>query len=205
MPQDFVPESFQNRHDWLKNISDEIGSFAADLDLDSGDVSAVVAKLAPLIAKYGIVLDRQRDLDAAVGGANDAFDDEISDLRRMFGEWRKKPGYNNGIGQALGIVTTGALPDPATIKPTLKAEAFRGFVRLSGRKNYAETVNLYMRVQTTTAWRLIGPKRKTFPFDDQTPLAQPGVAEWREYMAVPVIGDTEVGISSDIVPVLYGG
>ena len=206
MPQDFIPDSFQNRYDWLKNIDDRIDDYAADLNLDSGEVSAVKVILAPLIAKYGVVLDRQRDLDAAVGGANDAFDDDEAELRRIFGEWRKKSGFNDGIGRALGIVGIGGTRDPAAIKPKInKLEAFSGHVRVTGRKNYAESVDIQMRRVGTAPWTTVVSKRRTFPFDDQTPLAQPGVPEQREYRLVPFIGDTAVGQPSDAVSVLYGG
>ena len=181
MADAIVPDSFQNRHDWLKNLHDEIDTHALALGLDSGEVSTVKTILAPLVAKYADVLDKARDLDTSVGTAGDAFDDQIAELRRTFGEWRKKAGYNDGIGRALGITSTGGKPDPATIKPTLKAQAHRGFVRLSGRKNYAETVNLYMRRRGETTWRLVVAKRKTFPFDDQTPLATAGLPEERDY------------------------
>ena len=48
-------------------------------------------------------------------------------------------------------------------------------------------------------------KRKTFPFLDETPLAQPGIPEQREYMARGVKGDDEIGQDSDIVTVTYAG
>lgn len=52
---------------------------------------------------------------------------------------------------------------------------------------------------------LVATKRTGFPFDDDAPLAQAGVAETREYMAMCVTGDEEFGQPSDIVSVLYGG
>ena len=42
------------------------------------------------------------------------------ELRRIFGIWRKQSGYNDGIGQALNIASTGGKPDPDTIKHYLK-------------------------------------------------------------------------------------
>ncbi len=41
--------------------------------------------------------------------------------------------------------------------------------------------------------------------DDDSPLAQPGTPETREYQAIGVLADKEVGQPSDIVSVLYGG
>ena len=78
-----------------------------------------------------------------------------------------------------------------------------GHIRITGRKNYAQTVNIYTRLRSVTAWRLLVAKRMTFPFDDQTPPAQAGVPEEREYMARGVIGDTEIGLPSDIVTATF--
>lgn len=57
----------------------------------------------------------------------------------------------------------------------------------------------------TAAWMLIGIRRMKFPFDDQTPLQSPGVAESREYQARAVVGEAEVGLPSDIVQVTFAG
>ena len=66
-------------------------------------------------------------------------------------------------------------------------------------------MNIYLRVAGAAAWTLIGIRRQKFPFDDQTPLKTPGVAESREYQARAVVGDAEVGVPSDIVGVTFGG
>jgi hypothetical protein len=88
---------------------------------------------------------------------------------------------------------------------TIKAEAQPGVVRITGSKDYAELVNIYMRVVGTAAWTLVGIKRKKFPFEDQTPLKSAGMAEAREYAARGVIDDNEVGQMSDIVQVAFAG
>jgi hypothetical protein len=62
-----------------------------------------------------------------------------------------------------------------------------------------------MRLVGTVSWVLVGIRRKKLPFDDQTPLKVAGVPEQREYQAVGVIGDNEVGQPSDIVQVAFGG
>ena len=191
-------------HDWAKNIHDNLDQYAAALGLDSGEISAIKSRLSLMIINYKAVLDAQRVFDTTVGTANAGFDTAAPELRRQFAARRKSAGYHDGIGSTLGIAPTGGKAAPASIKPRLKAESHHGFVRITGRKNYAETVNISMRIAGQTQWKLVVAKRKTFPFDDQTPPAQPGAAERREYMAIGCIGDAEVGQPSDIVTVLHG-
>ena len=204
MPEDYIPDSFQNRYDWAKNIHDNLDQYAAALGLDSGEVSTIKGRLSAIVTNYKAVLDAQRVLDTTVGTANSGFDVAAPELRRQFAACRKSVGYNDGIGSALAIAPVGGKAAPASIKPRLKAESHLGFVPITGRKSYAETVNIYMRIAGQTQWKLVVAKRKTFPFDDQTPPAQPGVAERREYMAIGCIGDSEVGQPSDIITVLHG-
>jgi hypothetical protein len=202
---DYIPDSFENRFLWFRNLHDRLPDFAGQLGWTPAQVSAFQASLAPHIARLQAILDAEAALDAAIGAEKTAFADNDEALRGKINEIKAAPGFDDGIGQALKIFTTGGRPAPADIKPTLKAEAQMGHVRLTGRKDYAETVNLYMRRKGATAWTLIGPKRKRFPFDDQTPLATPGTPEQREYFAHGVIGDDEVGQPSDIVPATFAG
>lgn len=62
-----------------------------------------------------------------------------------------------------------------------------------------------MRLKGQTQFKLIATNRTRFPFDDDSPLAQPGTPETREYQAIGVLADKEIGQPSDIVSLLYGG
>jgi hypothetical protein len=205
MASDYIPDSFENRLGWFKNLHDRIGDFSAQLGWTAQQVTDFKGFLAPHIAGLQAIVDAQTALDRAIGGERTRFADDEEQLRKEVNLIKGSRGFDDGIGEALKIFTTGGKPDPANIKPTLKAEAQRGQVRITGRKNYAETVNIYTRRKNETAWRLLVAKRTTFPFEDQTPLAQPGVPEEREYQAMGVNGDTEIGQPSDIVSAVFGG
>jgi hypothetical protein len=53
-------------------------------------------------------------------------------------------------------------------------------------------VNVYMRVQGTSVWILLGRDTRS-PYIDITPLAHPGTPEVREYRVRGVIDDVEIG------------
>lgn len=131
--------------------------------------------------------------------------DRKAELQSLFTEIKANPGCTAGMAKDMGLVTTSSKPAPADLQPTIKAAAQPGSVRVAGSKDYADLVNIYMRVAGTAAWTLIGIRRQKFPFDDQTPLKPPGVAETREYEARAVVGDDEVGVPSDIASVTFAG
>lgn len=206
MPHDYIPDSAENRYNWLVNLKTEFNKVAVStLAWNAERVAAFNVLLDVLIAAYKKVVDAQRALDQATQDAADLFDEQDTPLREGVNQIKGSPGFTDGIGAAMKIFTDNSKPQPADIKPTLRVEARRGFVRLTGSKNYAQMVNIYMRLLGETQWRLIGVKRSRFPFDDQTPLKIPGIPETREYMAAGVIGDEEVGQPSDIVSAVFAG
>ena len=84
-------------------------------------------------------------------------------------------------------------------------EAQRGRVKIEGRKPGFEAVNLYFRKKGDVQWKLIAVRKRKFPYFDEQPLTTPGTPEVREYMAIGVIKDEEVGQPSEIKEVVYAG
>jgi hypothetical protein len=103
------------------------------------------------------------------------------------------------------VIGGGDTFDAEAYKPTLTAEDFPGYVRIKGKKSGVQAMNLYVRLKGQSEWKLLVARRSKFPFDDDSPLAVSGTPETREYRAVGVVSDEEVGQPSDIVSVVYGG
>ena len=114
------------------------------------------------------------------------------------------PGYTEAIGEALGIVPSGAPFDPnayqAEIISAINTNS-GGEVTIRFRKTYGKIdgVNVYSRLQGQADWKLLGFK-KLSPYLDETPLAQPGVPEVREYRVRAVHNDVEIGLFRDVTP-----
>jgi len=204
MKRNYIPDSVENRLAWLTNLKTEVTENAAALSWDAAKLAAFTAVIDPLVALYTAVVAAESALRQATGDANGQFASSSEELRALIAEIKANPGFTEGMGAAMKIFTVNSTMQPEDIKPTLKVVAQRGSVSISGSKNYAETVNIYMR-RKSGPWVLIAPKRKRFPFDDQTPLTVAGTPEEREYMARGVNGDTEVGQDSDIVSTVFGG
>lgn len=205
MARGIIPDSHANRLDFFQNLKQAIADNAAALGLNAAALAAANAILDPLIAAYQTLVDAEQAATAAGADADQVFAQENADLRALFNNLKANPKFTDGMGEAMRIFTQTTQRNPDDIKPKIKATAQPGSVRITGSKDYAETVNISMRLAGTSAWTLVGIKRKKFPFDDQTPLKTPGVPEVREYEARGVIGDDEVGQHSDIVRVTFGG
>ncbi len=205
MSQTIIPDSHTNRLDFLKNLKVQIAANAAAAGLDAATVTGYSAILDPLIAKYQTLVDAELALATANADAAQAFNQGQKQLQSMINELKNNTKVTDGMRTEMGIATISGTHTPNLIKPRIKASAQAGHVSITGSKDYAELVNIYLRVVGAAEWTLIGVRRKKFPFEDQTPLKTAGVPEQREYEARGVMGDNEVGQPSDIVSVLYGG
>ena len=67
------------------------------------------------------------------------------------------------------------------------------------------SARLTCRNKGDVQWKLIAVRKRKFPFYDEAPLAVPGQPEVREYMAIGVVADEEVGQPSEIKEVVYAG
>jgi hypothetical protein len=54
-------------------------------------------------------------------------------------------------------------------------------------------------------WKLIAIRKRRFPYYDETPLTHVGTPEVREYMAIGVIADEEIGQPSETKEVVFAG
>ena len=202
---DYVPDSHVNRLNFFINLKAQIIADAGALNWDAAKTAAAVAVITPLITVYQTLVDAEAAATQAAADASQGFAQGIEALRALVAEIKTTPGFTDGMGEAMKIFTEGTKRQPADIKPRIKVESQPGHVRVTGTKDYAQLFNVYMRRVGTVAWILVATNRKKFPFDDQTPLVQPGVPEQREYRACGVINDEEVGQFSDVVLVTFNG
>ena len=207
MAQSIIPDSHENRLAFFKTLKTVINTpaNATAFGWNAAKLTAANAVLDPLIATYQTLVDSENAVVTNNANAAQIFTQEKAALQSLVSELKANPGCTDGMETQMGLVTTSTKPAPADMQPTIKATAQPGSVRVTGSKDYADLVNIYLRLAGTAAWTLIGIRRMKFPFDDQTPLKVAGVPEQREYMARAVVGEDEVGLPSDIVAVTFGG
>ena len=95
--------------------------------------------------------------------------------------------------------------DPAHSRPTINIETQRGRVKVTGRKPGFDAVSIYSRKKGDVQWKLIAVRKRKFPYYDESPLTVPNAPEVREYMAIGVVADEEIGEMSEIKEVVYAG
>jgi hypothetical protein len=103
----------------------------------------------------------------------------------------------------LGVVSTNPIADFATFKPVILVESYGGgMLRIRFKKMETDGINIYRRKKNTVDWFYLARANKS-PYDQTFTLEVAGQPELWEYRAFGVVDDMEIGLSSDIVQVVY--
>jgi len=202
--KDFVPDSVKNLRDWAKKSVENAAAQLAGVEgWDAARIAAFIARMKKIQDAAQAVLDAKAALDALNGSLETVLAAELPEVRQDIGNMKRSRGWNDGKGDVLEVNTPAAHVDAATVKPALDVESKRGRNEITAKKFGADSLNIYVRRKGEGNFRLLAGKRVRFPVDDDTPPATPGQPEEREYQAIAVIGDKEVGVPSDIVSAVF--
>ena len=202
---DFMPPKRSDRYRWYKNLSGNVvaeavkfGGVAADATAMKAQADAIIAKMDATEAAAA-ALDAARELEQSVEKTNDAL------IRAKVRNWKTLPGWAASGSEAVLQMKGSAVNfDPNTYKPVLKVTVEADVVKVAFTKKGVDGVAIYTRLRGTAAWRKLAMDTLS-PYFDNSPLAQAGVAEKREYMGRGVLHDQEIGVDSDIVTITFGG
>ena len=201
---DYFPGSDEEQKAWLINFLARLATYGPAI----GITAPLQAQLGSLgnAAKNGLenLATKKTDYDAAVANRTDLREDFLTVARPIIRAAKLSPGYTETIGQELGIAVHNTPVNPATIKPVIRLSVQGTCVRVRIQRKGAESANVYVRLLGQTQWTLLERSNRA-TYDDMRPLAQPGVAEIREYMVMGVIGNAEVGLPSDAKTVVFAG
>jgi len=112
--------------------------------------------------------------------------------------------YSPVIGKTLGVIGSEVVIDWTTFHANLTGIALYLANQLSFVKKHLDGINLYSRLPGATEFTLLKYVGVS-PFLDTRPLAVAGVIEKREYYAVGVVNDVEVGFPSPTITVIFSG
>lgn len=206
MKKDFVPDSVQNLYTWADNLFKQIALQGPTVGWAAGQITALQAPVGLIRDAASNVLAKQGDLDLAVGALRQTLQINLPAMRKGINNFKSSSGYHEGMGQEMGVLTTGDdKVDPNTYQPELKVAVLNGHARLTGKKRGVDSFNIYVRLKGASSWTLLAAKRVRFPYDDDSPVAHPGTAEEREYQIIGVIGDDEIGQPSNIASAVVPG
>lgn len=202
---DYVPDKRDTRYQWYLNLSNNVVAEAVKFGGAPADATAMKALVDGVIAKMDATAAAQDAVDGARLIERNTETAALAELRTKVRNWKTLSGWAaSGSEAVLQLRSSGPAFDPLAYKTVLKVQLVPGGVRVDFTKKGVDGVIIYMRVRGSATWRKIGMDTEA-PYIDSTPLASPGVAEVREYMARGFLHDEEIGQDSDVVSITFAG
>jgi hypothetical protein len=206
MNADYIPLSYRNLLIWLIKQDTEITpALATTIGMPVDDRTAYLAAVLGIKAKADLIVEAMETLEELTAGFPAILEQYLPIIRAEIKRDKTRPGCTLEIQTMLDWIGPVQNLDPAHARPTITIEAQRGRVLINGRKPGFDAVNIYSRKKGDVQWKLIAIRKRRFPYYDETPLAVANTPEVREYMAIGVVKDEEIGQMSEIKEVVYAG
>ena len=200
MATDYVPHSESQLVGWLSNFVKKISIHGPALGLAEDELNTIRSACKEISSKIVDIEQKKSELQEIIETKDNVKNLTLAAIRCFVTRMKMHPAFTDVIGQELKIITPSGFITDSSNKVTLKAGVSSGRVRVDFTKRHFNAVNIYSRLHGTEPWTFLA--RDTIsPYEDNRPLSN-GQSEWREYMALGVIGDDEVGRPSDIVSVV---
>jgi hypothetical protein len=202
---DYIPSKREQRRAWLQNLS---AKSAAQV-VAGGGTAPVATNLTTaadaIIAAYDDTDSAKTTLDGKKAVETDTEGTQLGIIRGILTTLKVLPNWkSSGADAELQSSSSSSQFDPSTYKPVISVEIKGGLITLDFKKKGVDALAIYGRLRGTLGWTKLGVDTSS-PYVDGRPLATPGVAEIREYMARGMMDDEEIGLESDIVSIVFGG
>jgi hypothetical protein len=204
MMYSYLPSKDSELLVWLENYRTKIAVDGPTLGLTPAQITDQQNFCENMQKSIMVVNAKREELKSAVSAKNTATETQVGSLRLTIANIKTLPTYTDAFGNNLGIVHVSTGIDEAAYKAEISVELFGGFVRIKFKKKGADGVNIYHRLKGSSNWVFLARDTKS-PYDDHIVLTVPNQPEHWEYMAYGVLDDAQIGQSSDIVEVVYGG
>jgi hypothetical protein len=203
---DIIPQSYANLKAWLaKQIETLTAALAATIGMTEAERTAYLAAVNSILTPLTAIVDLMEELEEKTAAFPDILDAFLPIIRTAIKRAKTSAGCTADIQTSLDWVASGPNNDPENSRPNINVDAQRGRVKISGNKPGFEAVNIYRRIKGEVQWKLVAVRKRKFPYFDESPLAVANTPEVREYMAIGVINDEEIGQPSEIKEVVYAG
>ncbi len=201
---DFFPKSSAQQVPWLTNFKNKIAIYGPELGFTKEEIADYQLYCDNTIEKIMTVEAKKSELKAAVKSKQETIASKTSQFRTRIAHLKTAPNFKKSIGEDLGIMSTSSSMDKAVYKPIITAQLFAGVVRIKFIKKGIDAVNIYHRKKGAAAWQFLSRNSKS-PYTDKIILANAEQPEHWEYRAYGIIDDTEIGLPSDIVAIVFAG
>ena len=195
---DYVPTADNDLLVWFDHFLTQIST---DTAIAPFDLKALTAANADFHAKIAHVNDAAALAKQATADKEASHGYLESLVRAEVRRIKARSSYNDGQGAQLGIVGSRNSRDLSTTRPELSGtDHTNGVVSISFSKYNSDGVNIYSKRDNDADWVLLN-RANISPFMDIRPLLQIGNPELRDYCAIYVLKDKEIGHYSDEVVV----
>lgn len=201
---DFIPRNDGDLAIWLGGLGKGLTTHGSSVGMADADIKAEQKRCADLVAAIQNDEQKRREWLAAAEATKSLKRKELPALRAAIARIKVATGYTPAIGQALGVIA--AAPQglvPEAVKPALRGQVHGGRVEIRFTRGKLDGINVYMRRKGESEWRPLGRASRS-PFVDTTAVTSTTGSEVREYRALGVLRDEEIGQPSDIIVVASG-
>jgi hypothetical protein len=205
MTTDFVPSNEGEQIQWAANLQTKITTYTATFGLLPADITAISNACNRIATDINNVTAAETTLANLVTLKNNNKAEDIATLRKYANQFKAHSAYTADIGADLDIVGKKHNADLDNVKPKLKVKLTPQGAQLDfSKEKVLQGVNIYTRLKGTAGWTKLAFDSSS-PYIDNRPVTTPGTPETREYKAIGVINDEEVGQESDMVSAVVGG
>ncbi len=200
--KDYIPKRYADIRLWEQTFINQIDAIAATLGISAAEVSAIKNTLGHHMSLREEAYKKKRESEAATKEFLAVGKTALKEVRRFGTYIKSSPGYNPGMGKALGIICPEVEINYTTLKPRLKLLATQNGVRISFSKpGNLSGVKIYSRRGTENQFTFLGVDTQS-PYQDKRPNLIENTPERREYYAVLFNDDDEVGKPSNIAGIV---
>jgi hypothetical protein len=204
MPTDYIPSREADKVVWLLNIESKIDTFLVPLGITAAEATAIKARCSDIRTQISAYEAARTAANQAKEAKDFAIKTDEGVLRNAIQSWKLKATFTDAVAAALGLTAPQSRMNNDEYKTQLTTQTFPGRVTINFTKKGVDGVNVYARLKGQSDFIKLAFDSHS-PYEDNRPLSVAGVPETREYMAMGVIKDEEIGQQSDIVEVVFGG
>jgi hypothetical protein len=200
MRNDYVPGADAALRLWLAGFKTSIATNGPTLGFTAQQVTDAQAWADAIIAAIDNAKQKSDEATAATANKETAKGVNLKSIRDMIAVAKKSAAYTEAIGKALGAVGTTSTIDTETIKPNLTAATSVAGVTLKFNKQGTDGVNIYTKRGAETEFKFLARDTQS-PYVDTRDNLGATSAEERQYYAIYILVDDEVGQPSDTVTI----
>jgi hypothetical protein len=193
---DYIPQQDTDYLAWHDQFKTNVLTQAATFGLVAGDTTPITTDNTDFHTKITNLNATQATARQAVADKNISRRNGEGRARALARRIKAHPAYTAALGNLLGIVGPEDTTDLSAVAPIISGtDRTGGVVQVDFVKLTSDGVNLYSKRDGDADFVFLARDTAT-PYIDNRPLLTAGKPEIREYKAMFVLNDEEIGIFS---------